>query len=124
KSLSMSAFGGFGTTQESQKELTPGSPIRHAPTPMAGGMSGRPRELRPGPAAFFHLEGARGRDLPGARPHAAGQALWQRPAGGRGTHERRIACLSWWAKPPGTATLHGLGRLGRCALAPDMACPR
>src|SRR5712691_12265576 len=119
----MSTFCGFGKTNESQKELTHGRQIHHSKKSIAPGMSGRTRDLRSDPATFAHLYGTLCRPLPGASTHAACQDLCQWLAVGRGAQKRRIDCLSVWAKPPGAARLHRLGRLGRCTLAQGIAWP-
>src|SRR2546428_4333766 len=104
----------------SRKEHGYGSAIRHSKATIAGGMSGCPRDLRPGAAAVGHLYGALCRDLlsPRTRPACPYLPLWT--ALGFGTQKCRIDRVSLWPRSLAPATLYWLGSLGGCPLAPGV----
>src|SRR5262249_30538405 len=108
---------------DARKEHADGSAIRHSKATIAGGMSGCPRDLRPGAAAFDHLYGALCGDLLPPRTRSACPYLYLWPALGCGTQKYRIDRVSLWTRPPAPATLHGLGPLGGCALTPGVGAP-
>src|SRR5262245_4537596 len=108
---------------DARKEQEDGSTIRHSQATIAGGMSGCPRDLRPGAAAVDHLHGALCGDLlpPSTRSACPYLSLW--PALGCRTQKYRIARLSLWTRPSAPATLYWLGSMGRCALTPGVDAP-
>src|SRR6266699_2922319 len=108
---------------DARKEHEDGSAIRHSKATIAGGMSGCPRDLRPGAAAFDHLYGALRCDLLPPSTRSAGLYLYLWPALGCGTQKYRINRVSLWTRPPAPATLHWLGSLGGCALPPGVDAP-
>jgi hypothetical protein len=109
---------------DARKEPEDGSALRHSPAPMAGGMSGCPRALRAGAAAFAPLQGAFCCDLlpPSTRSACPALSLW--PARGGGTPTYRLDRGSLWTRPPAPATFYWLGSGGRWALAPGVNTPR
>jgi hypothetical protein len=109
---------------DARKEHGSGSARRHSPATMAGGMSGCPRELRAGTAAFGNLAGALCCDLlpPSTQPACPDLPRWL--ALGCGTQQGRSERVSLGTRPSPPATLHGLGSWGGWALAPRAAAPR
>jgi hypothetical protein len=101
---------------DARQEHEAGSAIRPSQATSAGGLSGCPRGLRPGAAAFAHLDGALRGDLLPPRTRSAGPSLSLGPALGGGTHKDRIDRVALWTRPPAPTTLHGLGPLGGWAL--------
>src|SRR5262245_46583006 len=108
---------------DSRKEHGYGSALRHAQATMAGGMSGCPRALRSGNAAFGTLYGALCGDLLPPRTPPACPSLPRWLALGCGTQTCRIDRVSLRTRPSTPATLHGLGSLGGWALAPRADAP-
>src|SRR5918999_1826462 len=105
---------------DSRKEHRYGSALRLSQATIASGMSGCPRDLRPGDAAFGNLSGALCRDLlpPRTRPACSYLCLWT--ALECGTQKCRIDRVSLWTRPSAPATLHWLGSLGGYALTPEV----
>jgi hypothetical protein len=108
---------------DARKEHEDGSAIDHSQATMAGGMSGCPRDLRAGAAAFDHLHGAFCCDLLPPRTRSACPYLSLWPALGGGTQQYRIDRVSLWTRPPAPATFSWLGSVGRCARAPGVNAP-